>query len=278
MINYYAGTAPYEIGYSIMKNHLIVWFDTSVKARQKYFKKDCNILVDSGAFSAFTIGKKIDIYEYAEFINGFLEKWKDKVISVNFINLDVIGDANKSWENQHKLEKLNVKTVPVIHREGFEIKHLEKAYKEYDYFAFGGLVGKRRKTEIIPFLDYCFKFIFDYVRKGNKLPRTHLLGVADTKVLYRYPAFSCDSTKWLSVSKYGESFFLNLRNSIPRAGLKENTKGKKSKYKNADKHTYDKQEDHNLYTKVFEYEIKQYRQQEKEITEFWKKRGIDFEI
>ena len=259
MINYYAGTAPYEIGYSIMKNHLIVWFDTSIKARQKYFKKDCNILVDSGAFSAFTIGKKIDIYEYAEFINGFLEKWKDKVISVNFINLDVIGSANKSWKNQHKLEKLNVKTIPVIHREGFEIKHLEKAYKEYDYFAFGGLVGKRRK-EIIPFLDYCFKLIFSYVKKGNKLPKVHLLGVADPKILYRYPIYSCDSTTLMSINKFGTSRFLKL-NNLPKTGSGINKHKRNYKYFN--KYNYNKKEDQKILRKLVGYEIRQYKKQEK---------------
>ena len=36
-------------------------------------------LIDSGAFTAFTKGHKIDIEEYADFMKEFTYQWKDKV-------------------------------------------------------------------------------------------------------------------------------------------------------------------------------------------------------
>ena len=279
MINYFAGGARYVstngkmygLGYKLINNHLISWVDQSeLKLREDYFNKKSNVLIDSGAFTAFTKGKKIDIYEYSKFIKSYTLTWKKKTQSINFINLDVIGDAEKSWKNQHKLEKLNVNTIPIIHQEGFKKQHLNKSLKEYDCFAFGGLVGKRRK-KIIPFLDYCFKLIFSYVKKGNKLPKVHLLGVADPKVLYRYPAFSCDSTAYMSVNRFGISRFLKLT-TLPKGGLKRN----KIPYKFKNKYKYDREKDRRILRRVMIYEIKQYHKLERAITAFWKKKGVVF--
>ena len=74
MRNYFAGGAGgmHKFAYPLMKNHLIAWIDKSeMKRRAEYFKKDCNILIDSGAFTAFTKGHKIDIEEYADFMKEF---------------------------------------------------------------------------------------------------------------------------------------------------------------------------------------------------------------
>ena len=278
MINYFAGGARYVstngkmygLGYKLINNHLISWVDQSeLKLREDYFNKKSNVLIDSGAFTAFTKGKKIDIYEYSKFIKSYTLTWKKKTQSINFINLDVIGDAEKSWENQHKLEKLNVNTIPVIHHEGFKKKHLEKAYKEYDYFAVGGLVGKKR-TQILMFLDYCFRHIFTYVKKGNKLPKIHLLGVASDKILYRYPAFSCDSTAFMKVNKFGSSDYLKIQ-GLPRTGKKSYLK-----YKNKKKDDYNQENDQQLLNKIMKKEIQAIQKQEIEITKFWKKKGIIF--
>jgi len=272
MINYFAG-GSIGFGYEIMRNHLIAWIDKpEIKLRKKYLDIKCNVLFDSGAFSAFTTGKKININEYAEFIKNFSIKWKGKIKSLNFINLDIIGNADESWNNQEKMEKLNVNPLPVIHKGGFKNWHLEKACKEYKYFCVGGLVGKDRKKEIIPFLDYCYNYIMAYYKKTNIMPKIHLLGVADPKVLYRYPAFSCDSTAYMSVNKYGNSRFLKM-NNIPKGGLKH-----KKKYKNENKYLYNKNDDRKLLERIMKYEIRQYHKQTLEITNFWKKKGFEFEI
>ena len=102
MLNFFAGGSGgmHTLAYPLMKNHLTAWIDKDeLKLREDYFKKDCNVLIDSGAFTTFTKGKKIDIYEYSDFIKSYTLKWKKKLKSVNFINLDVIGDAEKSWKN-----------------------------------------------------------------------------------------------------------------------------------------------------------------------------------
>ena len=273
MRNYFAGGAGgmHKFAYPLMKNHLIAWIDKSeMKRRAEYFKKDCNILIDSGAFTAFTKGHKIDIEEYADFMKEFTYQWKDKVNSIYFINLDSIGNPTESWKNQNYLDKKGLKTLPVIHQWGFEEKTLERVVKEYDIFAFGGMVGRKRKQHTIPWLNKCFNIIGGYWRKTNKMPKVHLLGVASDKILYRYPAFSCDSTRFMTVNRYGESEFLKT-SKLPFKG-----KGT-HRYKYAKKYKYNYDEDQHLLNKIMEYEIKQYKLQEKNITLFWKNKGVVFD-
>ena len=272
MRNYFAGGAGgmHILSYPLMKNHLIAWIDKAeLKRRQDFFKKDCNILIDSGAFTAFTKGHKIDIIEYVDFINAFTEQWQDKVNSIYFINLDSIGNPQESWKNQEYLDKKGIKTLPVIHQWGFKEKTLEQAIKKYDFFAFGGMVGRKRKEHTIPWLNKCYNIIGKHWRKTKKMPKTHLLGVASEKILYRYPAFSCDSTRFMTVNRFGESEFLK-ENRLPFKG-----KGT-HRYKNAKQYKYNYEKDQHLLDKIMEYEIKQYKIQEKKITEFWKKKGIIF--
>tara|TARA_R100001594_G_scaffold22240_1_gene43006 strand:- start:5380 stop:6195 length:816 start_codon:yes stop_codon:yes gene_type:complete len=271
MRNYFAGSA--WLSPSLIKNHLIAWIDSKeIDIRSKYFNKDSNILIDSGAFSAFTQGKKIDIDEYVEFIKSFTLKWQDKVNSIYFINLDEIGNSKASWKNQEYLDLKGIKTIPVIHQWGYEEKNLIRAIENYDYFAFGGMVGRKRKADTVPWLNKCYKTIGKYYNKNKKIPKIHLLGVASPKILYRYPCFSCDSTAYMSIYRYGESAFLKL-STLPKGGFKKH----KTKYKYEKKYNYNKEEDVKLLVKVLNYEIRHYQKQEKEITEFWKKKGIIYE-
>ena len=71
---FYAGGARYVdfntkemigLGYDLMKNHLIAWIDKSeLEIRDKYLDKNCFILIDYGAFSAYTTVKIIKIESY----------------------------------------------------------------------------------------------------------------------------------------------------------------------------------------------------------------------
>ena len=141
--------------------------------------------------------------------------------------------------------------------------------KEYPFFALGGMWGRSRKLDTIPWLEYVFKEIMIWVKKGNKLPKIHLLGIGSQGILLRFPAYSCDNTNWMSVTKFGNSKFLKI--FVPRGGKKF-----KNHYKHEKKYTYDKLEDQRLLKKLVDHEIKRYKDLEKQVTEFWKKRGIVF--
>ena len=69
-------------GYDLMKNHLIAWIDgTELKLREKYLTKDCDVLIDSGAFSLYTRGIKIDLNEYKDFMVKYKKDHENKITS-----------------------------------------------------------------------------------------------------------------------------------------------------------------------------------------------------
>jgi hypothetical protein len=111
-----------------------------------------NIMVDSGAFSAWTKDKEINLDEYISFIKRFEDD-----ISY-YINLDVIpGDpgrkptakeidfsANKGWENYQKMLEEGLNPIPVFHF-GEDIKWLRRIIDSgVNYVGLGGIVGRPR--------------------------------------------------------------------------------------------------------------------------------------
>lgn len=174
----------------LSKNRLVSFFYLkSDRLRNLYTSPEYNIMLDSGAFSAFTLKKKIRIVDYIRFIKS------QETIKV-YYNLDVIGDERLTWRNQNHMEAAGLHPLPVFHM-GESFESLRKCL-EYDYFAIGGLVGGDARS-LCKWLDKVFKFIGPNPR--NKI---HALGVTSDLVLRRYPWFSCDSTSWLVVSAMGK--------------------------------------------------------------------------
>lgn len=141
--------------------------------------------LDSGAFTAFSKGRQVDIHAYADFI----KKYRDRITVAS--NLDVIGSHEGTLKNQHKLESLGCNVLPVFHHgEPWEL--LEWYVKNYNYLALGGLVpiAKDRKAMAL-FLDKAFSIIQDKTR-------IHGFGVNATWAWRTYPFYSVDATSWLS--------------------------------------------------------------------------------
>jgi len=67
------------------------------------------IFLDSGAFQVLSLGSEITLKEYAEFIRQYDFKL--------YANLDVIGDAQRTLDNQEAMEDMDLLPVPVFHRQ-----------------------------------------------------------------------------------------------------------------------------------------------------------------
>jgi hypothetical protein len=160
------------------------------------------IMLDSGAFSAFTRNSSVDRDEYMAYI-----KKNEKFIEC-YINLDVIGDAEAGWANQEYFESHGLNPMPVFHP-GDDLKYLERCL-EYDYFCLGGIAGKNSSSRRLPFLDKCFRIICD----NNGIPKSkvHGLGVTSPAMLRRYPFYSVDSTSWLMTGATGVIIVPRKRN------------------------------------------------------------------
>ena len=213
------------------------------------------VIIDSGAFTAWTSGKPIDPRDYAKWALDFKDRWEYKMQALYFMNLDVIGDQDASWVNQSILEGLGLKPIPII-TFGANKKHLIRALDNYDYIALGGLVPYTRdKVKLQKWLDFCFAIIMQKFKATGVMPKIHLLGVTTDWVLKRYPCFSSDSSSWVSCLRFGGG---------AAAGIKQLPRYKKSDAAMAS----------TIHT--LRAEIRKYKKMEQEATNLWTKRGIFF--
>jgi hypothetical protein len=142
------------------------------------------IMLDSGAFSAWNAGKQIDIDKYIEFI-------RDNNIDAYF-NLDVIGDVEGTIANQHYMELQGLHPIPVYHY-GEPFEYLDWLVNQgYTYIGLGGTVGKSVKQR---------QEFFDEVFARHPHIDFHGLGVTSKTLVENYNWYSCDSTTWLAPFK-----------------------------------------------------------------------------
>lgn len=152
-----------------------------------------HILLDSGAYSADQQGTEIDINEYMDYIRKSGIKY--------YLNLDVIGDDDASWDNQRIMESNGLSPLPVYHIED-KPKYLDLCIENYDYFALGGMAGGVHENERQRFLDGCFDKICD---TSDRLPKNkvHGLGLASPLLVARYPWASVDTASGIHYGRYG---------------------------------------------------------------------------
>lgn len=199
-----------------------------------------DLLLDSGGFTARTKGVKISVEEFAEFIN------KNNISKA--FNLDT-NDISETLLNQEYLIKNcpNCYIIPIYHfSDFFEKRDLINQFLNFPYIAIGGLVGiKGRDQEKKQFLDFVFN------KTKNEI-RVHGLGVSGKKLLNMYPFYSVDSTSWVAPSKFGSSSTVE-----DKRVLKIRNTQRSIEYRLND-------------------EIKYFLQLEKQITNIWKARGVEW--
>lgn len=155
----------------------------------------CTVMIDSGAFTAYTLGRTISLAAYARFIHEFPALVPHLAETV-FVSLDVIGDQAATFTNYRRLVDRGCEVLPVV-TFGSSMDDVRRAAGAYPYVCLGGLVGRGQAA--FDWLDQ----VYDTLTSLPELPRTHLLGVATKKALLRYPAFSSDSSSWLGSFRYG---------------------------------------------------------------------------
>lgn len=211
------------------------------KSINNYLSKYPNkkIFLDSGAFTASTMGKEINIDDLIDFIK------KNKSNLEVYSTLDVIGSWEKTKNNTEYMESKGIKPLPVFHYKSPR-KELERLLQNYDYFALGGLVPIAKDKKIMrSWLDMCFSII------KNKA-KIHGFGVTARWALERYPFYSTDSTSYLQASRYGTSKIITNEKII--------------KFNNKTKH----------YLERTAIEVEATIKMKNYITNLWKARGIDY--
>lgn len=172
--------------------------------RQRYVdymrRNGAKIFLDSGAFSAHTLGVTLKVEDYVNYI-----KHNQDIIRVEDGNLmasvlDGIGDAQKTFENQMHMERLGVRPLPCFHF-GEDERYLEWYVANYDYITIGGMVGKET-NDLIVWLDRIWqKHMMD--GSGRAKIKVHAFGITSPTIMDRYPWYSCDSSSWIQAASFG---------------------------------------------------------------------------
>lgn len=175
-------------------------------------KKPVEIILDSGAFSAWNRGRSIDIDSYIRFIKQY-----SKFIT-HCVNLDCIPSvpnvvptaqqveesASKGWDNLKYMESKGVPSIPVFHQHE-SLKWLKKMIDEgYSYIGISP-ANDRTTQQKREWLDEIFLYISD--NKGVPYIKTHAFGVTSTTLMQRYPWYTVDSASWAILGAWGKIYF-----------------------------------------------------------------------
>jgi hypothetical protein len=158
------------------------------------------IFLDSGAFSAYTLGVSLSVADYCAYIerNRDILRKEDGVIMASV--LDGIGDPLQTWRNQLEMEMRGCKPLPCFHA-GEDFRYLEHYVKNYEYITLGGMVGSSTKALSV-WLDRVWG---NYLTDGSGRPRlkVHGFGITAIPLMERYPWHSCDSSSWIQSAAFG---------------------------------------------------------------------------
>ena len=161
---------------------------------------DAKVFLDSGAFSAYTLGVDIDLPTYCNYIKRNKDLWRveDGVMMASV--LDGIGDPLKTYQNQLHMEQLGAKPLPCFHA-GEDERYLEYYVQNYEYITLGGMVGSSTKQLCI-WLDRMWE---RYLTDGSGRPRlkVHGFGITSVPIVERYPWYSVDSSSWIQSAAFG---------------------------------------------------------------------------
>lgn len=168
-------------------------------------RKPINLMLDSGAFSAWQSGKEVDMGAYIR----FLQRYKDYLFS--YVNMDTPPGGVQNTEpedaartsdyNLQKMLDAGVSPMPVFHQ--FEDwKWLYKMVRDgHRYIG----ISSRLTLPInqrVRFLNDVFARLCD--EKGRVCVRTHGFGMGALELARDYPFYTVDSTSWiLGSSAYG---------------------------------------------------------------------------
>lgn len=168
---------------------------------------DVELMLDSGAFGAWTRGETIDVEDYITFIREFGDLFH------SIVNLDVIpGDfgrkktpqdvdyaAEASYDNLQAMKEAGIPAVPVFHQ-GEEWRHLFRLLEDGEPY-----IGISPSGDSISMSHGWFDDVFDRITDSKGMPyvKTHGFGVTAVPVLFKYPWYSFDSVTWVIKSGYG---------------------------------------------------------------------------
>lgn len=163
-------------------------------------RDNAKVFLDSGAFSAYTLGVELTVKEYCDYIktNPDIVRVEDGSFMASV--LDGIGDPLQTYRNQLEMEARGVRPLPCFHA-GEDERYLEHYIQNYEYITLGGMVGSSTKQLMI-WLDRIWEnFLTD--GSGRARVKVHGFGITAVPIMSAYPWYSCDSSSWIQSAAFG---------------------------------------------------------------------------
>jgi hypothetical protein len=147
--------------------------------------------LDSGAYTAWSLGKEVDLQEYITFCHNM--KQSDPSL-VEIIALDVIGCGKGSLRNAHAMKDSGVDAMPVFHI-GDDFGILKEYAGGWNKIGLSCRFGESVKQSEA-FYDKCFSLCWP--------KKFHSFGWVSDRMLFKYPFQSSDASSWcLQPCAYG---------------------------------------------------------------------------
>ncbi len=183
------------------------------------------LLLDSGAFTAWTKGTEIDIAAYAEWALAM----QDRSPLVRAVNLDVIpGEEGRTSTKQERINgmKQSLKNADWLRSQGLEVIEV---FHQDEPKAFlldllsrlpaDGVLGISPRNDVpvaskIKWQQSVLRVMLAHAGSPQTLPRTHGLAVTSRRMLENFPYYSVDSSTWMSGFRYGS--YVNERGGMSK--------------------------------------------------------------
>jgi len=170
-----------------------------------------NLILDSGAFSAWTKQKEVNLDDYADFALEYLDcfnyvvnldvipgEWKSKGLTKE----DIDSSAQEGWRNYKRLLRKGIpreKLVHVFHqKEDWEWLH--KMMGEMDYIGISPANDHSTDSKI-QWLNDCMRRVTN--QDGYPIIKFHGFGITSIRAIINFPWYSVDSASWVLFSRYG---------------------------------------------------------------------------
>lgn len=177
------------------------WHYVGKQSYVDHMRRDgAQIFLDSGAFSAYTLGATLSVEEYCDYIKRNMDIIRVEDGSVMASVLDGIGDPLQTYRNQLEMEARGVRPLPCFHA-GEDERYLEYYIQNYEYITLGGMVGSSTK-QLMVWLDRMWdRYLTD--GSGRARVKVHGFGITAVPIMEEYPWYSCDSSSWIQSAAFG---------------------------------------------------------------------------
>jgi hypothetical protein len=158
------------------------------------------IFLDSGAFSAYTLGVELSVREYCEYIqrNEDIIRKEDGILMASV--LDGIGDPLQTYRNQLEMEARGVTPLPCFHFEE-DSRYLDYYVANYEYITLGGMVGATT-AQLRNWLERVWEnHLID--GSGRAKIKVHGFGITAVPLMEEFDWYSCDSSSWIQSAAFG---------------------------------------------------------------------------